>query len=139
MPLTDGSNPVGMIGQQAPMLGGESPQGSGFMAAPAAGLPSAPPGSPAATMMLGQIAAKLLQKQQSTKYAQNLLGHIRTVMQKVLASNLFENPAAESDLASIIQKLSAASDKLGKSGPSQSPALTTSLADMVGRAGTGVM
>ena len=93
------------------------------------------PGSPEATMMLGQLAAKLLQKQQGTKYAQQLLKHIRTVMQKVLASSMFENPQAESDIASIIQKLASAGDKLGKSGPSTSPALTTSLADMVGRAG----
>ena len=135
MPITPGADPGAMMGAQAPALGGEAPQGAGLMASPQAGLPSMQPGSPEATMMLGQLAAKLLQKQQGTKYAQDLLKHIRTVMQKVLASSMFENPQAESDIASIIQKLASASEKLGKSGPSTSPALTTSLADMVGRAG----
>ena len=116
-------------------MGTDAPQGAGLMASPQAGLPAAQPGSPEATMMLGQLAAKLLQKQQGTKYAQQLLKHIRTVMQKVLASSMFENPQAESDIASIIQNLASASEKLGKSGPSTSPALTTSLADMVGQAG----
>lgn len=107
------------------------------MASPEAGLPPMAPGSPQSTMMLGQIAAQLLKKQQGTKYAQQLLGHVRTIMQKLMASEMLGNPQAESDVASIIQKLASAADKIGKSGPSQSPALTTSLADMVGRAGQG--
>jgi hypothetical protein len=131
MPLTDASNPQGMVGQQAPALGTDAPQGAGLMASPQAGLPPGQPGSPQATMMLGQIAAKLLQKQQGVKYAQDMSKNIRTILQKMLAAQMFENPQAESDLASIIQKLGSFGEKLGKSGPSQSPALTTSLADMV--------
>ena len=86
-------------------------------------------------MMLGQLAANLLKKQQGTKYATDLVKHIRTILQKVQASSMFENPQAESDLAQIISKLAGLGEKLNKSGPSQSPALSTSLGDMVTRAG----
>jgi hypothetical protein len=137
MPITGATDPNAMAGQQAPALGTESPQGSGTMASPEAGMPPMAPGGPNTTMQLGQIAAKLLQKQQGTKYAQQLLQHVRTIMQKLMASEMLGNPQAESDIATIIQKLSSAGEKLGKTGPSQSPALTTSLADMVGRAGGG--
>ena len=64
MPLTDASNPQGMIGQQAPSLGTDSPMGSGMMASPAAGLPSMAPGNNQTTAMIAQIAANLLKKQQ---------------------------------------------------------------------------
>jgi hypothetical protein len=105
------------------------------MASPQAGLPAPQAGTPQAQMMLGQLAANLLKKQQGTKYAQDLLKHIRTIIQKVMASSMYENPQVDSDMASIIQKLGSAGEKLGKTGPSTSPALSTSLADMVQRAG----
>ena len=129
---------MGAMAGQAPAMAGAAPQGAGLTASPQAGLPPAQPGTPEAQMLLGQIAAKLLQKQQGTKYAQDLAGNIRTILQKVMASNMFENPQAESDLASIIQKLASFTQKLGKSGPSTSPAMTTSLSDIVNRAGSGV-
>lgn len=135
MPMMPGSNPVGMMGGAPPALGTEAPQGAGFMASPSAGLPSMPPGNPQTTMMLGQMAAKLLQKQQGVKYTQDLLKHIRTIMQKVLGANMLENPAAESDISNIIAKLASAADKVGKAGPTQSPALSTSLASMVNAGG----
>jgi len=131
-----------MAGMPTPGMGGaggplqpDAPQGSGTMAAPQAGLPAPQAGSPQATMMLGQLAANLLKKQQGTKYATDLVKHIRTILQKVQASSMFENPQAESDLAQIISKLAGLGEKLNKSGPSQSPALSTSLGDMVTRAG----
>jgi hypothetical protein len=113
----------------------DAPQGVGTMASPQAGLPAPQAGSPQATMMLGQLASNLLKKQQGTKYAQDLVKHIRTILQKVQASSMFENPQAESDMAQIISKLAGLGEKLGKAGPSTSPALTTSLSDMVTRAG----
>jgi len=137
MPMTDDTNPIGMMGQAPPAMGTEAPQGAGMMASPEAGLPPAQPGTPEATMMLGQIAAGLLKKQQNTKYTQDLLRHIRTVMQKVLGASMLDNPQAEADIAHIIQKLASAAEKVGKSGPSQSPALTSSLSDMIGNAGSG--
>ena len=108
------------------------------MAAPSAGLPAAAPGSPQATMMLGQMAAKLLQKQQGTKYAQQLLKNFSTILTKVMASSMFENPQAKSDVMDAIKKLENAGIKLGQTGPSTSPELTTSLAQMVGGGGGGV-
>lgn len=122
-------------GAAAGPLQPDSPVGSGTMAAPSAGLPSPQAGTPQATMMLGQLAAKLLQKQKGTQYAVDLTKHLKTIVQKLLASSIYENPQVDSDLASIIQKLGSAGTKLGQTGPSQSPELSTSLADMVGQAG----
>lgn len=135
MPLTDASNPVGMIGQQAPSLGGDSPMGSGMMASPAAGLPSMAPGTSQATQMIAQIAANLLKKQQGIKYGQALLKHLSTILTKFVGSAMLEDPSSKSDVMDAIKKLENAGIKLGKTGPQQSPALTTSLADMVGRTG----
>jgi hypothetical protein len=133
MPLTDASNPVGMIGQQAPQLGTEAPQGAGFMASPAAGMPSMAPGTPQATAMIAQIAANLLKKQQSTKYVQAMLKHIGTMLTKAVGSMMFDDPSAKGDVMDAIKKLENAGIKVGKTGPSTSPQLSTSLADMVGR------
>lgn len=123
----------------APQLGTEAPMGAGMMASPGAGLPAMQPGSPMATMMLGQIAAKLLQRQQGTKYAQQLLQHIATLIGRLQSkvATEFGNPQAAGDLASIIHKLTTAAEKLGKVGPSQSPQLTTALGDMVKQGGMG--
>lgn len=107
------------------------------MASPQAGLPAPAAGSPEALMALGQMAAQVLQKQQGIKYSQDLSDKIRAILQKLQAKNMFENPAAESDLSTIIQKLGAFKEKLGKAGPSTSPALSTSLADIVQKAGSG--
>ena len=115
--------------------GPDAPPGAGLMASPQAGLPPAPAGDPRTTMMLGQLAANLLKKQQGTKYAKQLIQHIRTILQKVQASNMFENPQAESDMAHVISKLAGLSEKLDKTGPSNSPALSSTLSDIVGRAG----
>lgn len=133
MPITD---PAAQAMQGPPTMGTEAPQGAGMMASPGAGLPPQQPGSPQAMMQLGQIAAKLLDQQKKTKYAIDLSKHIKQIMQKVQGAQLYQdNPQADSDIATIIAKLGSLAEKLGKSGPSQSPALTTSLADMVGRAG----
>ena len=136
MPLTDGSNPTAMVGQQAPAMGTPAPQGAGFQAAPSAGLPPAQAGNPQTTMMLGQMAAKLLEKQKGKQYAVQLSNHLRAIVQKLLAAGMLDNPQAESDLATIIQKFGSFADKVNKTGPSTSPALTTSLSDMV-NAGSG--
>jgi hypothetical protein len=119
----------------APQLGPEAPMGAGMMASPGAGLPAMQPGNPQTTMMLGQIAAKLLQRQRGTKYAQQLLQHFATIIGRLQAkvATEFQNPQAAGDLASIIHKLTTAAEKLGKVGPSQSPQLTTALGDMVQR------
>lgn len=138
MPIGMATDPQAAMGAQAPAMATAAPQGAGFMASPQAGLPQMAPGNPQTTMMLGQIAAKLLQKQQGTKYAIDLSRHLRTIVQKLLASGVLENPQAESDLAAIIQKFASFADKLGKTGPSQSPELTNSLAQMVGTGGSGV-
>jgi hypothetical protein len=135
MPLTDASNPQGMMGQQAPSLGTEAPQGSGMMASPSAGLPPMAPGTSQATAMISQIAANLLKKQQSTKYTQALLKHLGTILTKAVGGMMFEDPSAKGDVMDAIKKLENAGIKVGKSGPTDSPALSTSLADMVGRAG----
>lgn len=135
MPLTDASNPQGMVGQQAPSLGTESPMGSGMMASPDAGLPSMAPGNNATTAMIAQIAANLMKKQQGVKYGQALLKHIGTILTKYVGSMMLDDPSSKSDVMDAIKKLENAGVKLGKTGPSQSPQLTTSLADMVGRAG----
>ena len=127
------------MGQQAPTLGTESPMGAGLMAAPSAGLPSMQPGTPQATQAIAQIAAQLLKKQQSTKYGQALLKHLSTILTKFVGASMMEDPAAKSDVMDAIKKLENAGIKLGKTGPSTSPQLSTSLAEMVGRAGgTGV-
>lgn len=136
MPL-DASDPAAMMGGGAPP-GGDSPQGAGFMAAPGAGMPPMAPGSPQATMMLGQLAAKMLQKQQGTKYAQGLLKHLSTILSKQIGAMMFDNPQAKSDVMDAIKKLENASIKLGQTGPSTSPQLTTSLADLV-QAGSGAV
>ena len=138
MPITGATDPAAMMGQQAPAMGGDAPQGAGVMAAPGAGLPPMQPGSPQATMMLGQLAAKMLQKQQGTKYAQDLLKHLSTILSKTIGSMLYENPQAKSDVMDAIKKLENASIKMGQTGPSQSPALTTSLADLV-QSGSGAV
>ena len=135
MPLTDASNPQGMTGQQAPALGGDAPQGSGMMASPSAGLPPMAPGTNAATAMISQIAANLLKKQQGVKYGQALLKHLATILTKYVGSAMLDDPSSKSDVMDAIKKLENAGIKLGKTGPSQSPALSTSLADMVGRTG----
>lgn len=136
MPLTDATNPQGMVGQQAPALGGDSPMGSGMMAAPGAGLPSMAPGTSQTTAMIAQIAANLLKKQNDTKYRQALYKHFGTILTKALGQLMFEDPAEKSDVLDIIKKLDSAGVKAGKTGPQQSPALTTSLTDMVGKAGS---
>lgn len=135
MPLTDASNPQGMMGQQAPALGTEAPMGAGMMASPSAGLPSMAPGTPQATAAIAQIAANLLKKQQSTKYTMALLKHFSTILTKAVGAMMFEDPSAKSDVMDAIKKLENAGIKVGKGGPSSSPQLSTSLADMVGRAG----
>jgi len=129
----------GLGGSQAPQAGTEAPQGSGLMASPQAGLPPVAADSPQATMALGQIAAKLLDQQKKTKYAQDLLRNFGVILGKVqsMVATEFQNPAAAGDLASIIHKLTTAVEKLGKVGPSQSPQLTTALADMVQPGGIG--
>ena len=135
MPITDASDPTAMTGQQAPALGTEAPMGAGMMASPAAGLPSMAPGNSQTTAMIAQIAANLLKKQQSTKYVQALLKHLGTILTKAVGTMMFDDPSAKGDVMDAIKKLENAGIKVGKSGPSTSPQLSTSLADMVGRAG----
>ncbi len=135
MPITDASDPTAMTGQQAPALGTEAPQGAGLLASPSAGLPPMQPGSNPATAMIAQIAANLLKKQQGVKYGQALLKHLATILTKYVGSAMLDDPSSKSDVMDAIKKLENAGIKLGKTGPSQSPALTTSLADMVGRTG----
>lgn len=135
MPLTDATNPQGMVGQQAPALGTEAPMGAGMMAAPGAGLPSMAPGTNQTTAMIAQIAANLLKKQKGVQYGQALLKHLATILTKYVGSAMLDDPSSKSDVMDAIKKLENAGIKLGKTGPQQSPALTTSLADMVGRAG----
>ena len=129
-----GAMPGGAPAAAGP-LQADAPMGAGAGASPQAGLPAPQAGTPQAAQQLSQLAAQLLKKQQGTKYTQNLLKHIKTIMQKVMAASMYENPQVDSDIASIIQKLGSAHEKLGKSGPSQSPELSTSLADIVGNAG----
>jgi hypothetical protein len=93
------------------------------------------PGTNAATAMISQIAANLLKKQQGVKYGQALLKHLAAILTKYVGSAMLDDPSSKSDVMDAIKKLENAGIKLGKTGPQQSPALTTSLADMVGRAG----
>ena len=109
--------------------------GSGMMAAPSAGLPPMQPGTNPAIQMISQIAANLLKKQQGVKYGQALLKHLSAILTKYVGSAMLEDPSSKSDVMDAIKKLEQAGLKLGKSGPTDSPALSTSLADMVGRAG----
>lgn len=135
MPVTDATDPTAAMGQTAPALGTDAPQGAGMMAAPSAGLPPMAPGTSQASTMLAQVAANLLKKQQSTKYGQTLLKHLATILTKYVGSAMLDDPGSKSDVMDAIKKLENAGIKLGKTGPTDSPALSTSLADMVGRAG----
>ena len=136
MPVTDATNPQGAMGQAAPAMGDMgAPQGAGMMASPAAGLPPMQPGTPQAAMALAQIASKLLEKQKGIQYGQSMLKHLGTMLTKYVGSLMLDDSPAKSDIMDAIKKLEAAGGKLGQTGPSQSPALSTALGDIVSKGG----
>lgn len=136
MPVTPGTDPTSMMGQAAPQLGDMgAPPGAGMLSAPSANLPPMQPGTADAAQQIAQIAAKLLEKIKGAQYGQALLKHFGTILTKFVGSQVLDDSPAKHDVMDAIKKLEAAGGKMAQGGPSQNPALGTSLADMVQKGG----
>ena len=136
MPITPGTDPQAAMGQGPPQLGDMgAPQGAGMLAAPSAGLPPMAQGTQQTAMALAQIAAKLQDKIKGIQYGQSLFKNVATILTKYIASTTLDDNPAKHDAMDAIKKLEAAGLKLTQNGPSQNPALSTSLADIVKQGG----